>query len=121
ADGWPGARNSECGCPCHGGAVRPSATDARGYLPPNEDSRAGARGGGSVTDYSLRVNGTLYKVATHPMARLLDVLRCDLQLTGTKEGCGEGECGACTVLLDGDPVNACLVAIGQCEGRSVTT
>src|SRR5439155_10359224 len=53
--------------------------------------------------------------------RLLDVLRQDLRLTGTKEGCGEGECGACTVILDGEAVNACLVAIGQCDARSVTT
>ncbi len=56
-----------------------------------------------------------------PAARLLDVLRGPLGLTGTKEGCGEGECGSCTVLLDGVPVNACLVPFGQCEGRSVTT
>jgi carbon-monoxide dehydrogenase small subunit len=56
-----------------------------------------------------------------PAARLLDVLRGPLGLTGTKEGCGEGECGSCTVLLDGTPVNACLVLVGQVEGRAVTT
>ena len=55
------------------------------------------------------------------MERLLDVLREQLQLTGTKEGCGEGECGACTVLLDGEPVNSCMVAVGQCDGRKVVT
>src|SRR5580693_7806959 len=55
------------------------------------------------------------------MRRLLDVLRDDLRLTGTKEGCGEGECGACTVLLDGQVANSCLVAVGQCDGRAVTT
>ncbi len=49
------------------------------------------------------------------------MLRSDLGLTGTKEGCGEGECGACTVVLDGEAVNSCLVAIGQCDARSVTT
>ena len=53
--------------------------------------------------------------------RLLDVLREDLRLTGTKEGCGEGECGACSVLIDGEVVDSCLVAVGQVEGRQVTT
>jgi aerobic carbon-monoxide dehydrogenase small subunit len=69
----------------------------------------------------LRVNGVPREIDAPPMARLLDVLRVSLELTGTKEGCGEGECGACTVLLDGAPVNACLVAVGQCEGRDVVT
>ena len=55
------------------------------------------------------------------MRRLLDVLREDLALTGTKEGCGEGECGACTVLLDGAPVDSCLVPICQVEGATVAT
>ena len=53
--------------------------------------------------------------------RLLDVLREDLRQTGTKEGCGEGECGACSVLIDGEVVNSCLVAVGQVEGRHVVT
>ncbi len=70
---------------------------------------------------SLVVNGEARAVDVPPLMRLLDVLRGPLGLPGTKEGCGEGECGACTVLLDGEPVNACLVGIGQCEGRSVTT
>ena len=69
----------------------------------------------------LTVNGEARAVAASPWKRLLDTLREDLRLTGTKEGCGEGECGACTVLLDGVPVNACLVALGQCGGRTVTT
>jgi aerobic carbon-monoxide dehydrogenase small subunit len=69
----------------------------------------------------LSVNGERVEVHSPPLARLLDVLRGPLALTGTKEGCGEGECGACSVLLDGEPVNSCLVAVGQCQGRSVVT
>ena len=60
-------------------------------------------------------------IGAHPMKRLLDVLREDCALTGTKEGCGEGECGACTVLVDGMPVVSCLVPFAQVEGCSVTT
>ncbi len=70
---------------------------------------------------TLTVNGSLLNLEAPPASRLLDVLREQLGLTGTKEGCGEGECGACTVLLDGVPVNSCLVALGQCEGSEVTT
>jgi carbon-monoxide dehydrogenase small subunit len=70
---------------------------------------------------ALEVNGAPRTVECSPWRRLLDVLREDLRLTGTKEGCGEGECGACTVILDGEAVNSCLIAIGQCDARSVTT
>ena len=70
---------------------------------------------------ALEVNGELRTVECSPWRRLLDVLREDLRLTGTKEGCGEGECGACTVQLDGEPVNSCMVAIGQCDARRVVT
>lgn len=70
---------------------------------------------------SVEVNGEPREVEADPWRRLLDVLRLDLGLTGTKEGCGEGECGACTVIVDGQPVNSCLVAAAQCDGRSVTT
>jgi aerobic carbon-monoxide dehydrogenase small subunit len=69
----------------------------------------------------LTLNGSPCQVEAPPLARLLDVLRGPLALTGVKEGCGEGECGACTVLLDGEPANSCLVAIGQCAGREVVT
>jgi aerobic-type carbon monoxide dehydrogenase small subunit (CoxS/CutS family) len=69
----------------------------------------------------LTVNGRALDVEAHPMKRLLDVLREECGLTGTKEGCGEGECGACTVLLDGEPVNACLVPFAQAKGARVTT
>ena len=70
---------------------------------------------------ALEVNGEPRTVECSPWRRLLDVLREDLRLTGTKEGCGEGECGACTVQLDGEPVNSCMVAIGQCDARRITT
>jgi len=67
------------------------------------------------------LNGRNVDVKAHGMKRLLDALREECGLTGTKEGCGEGECGACTVLLDGQAVNACLVPFGQVRGHSVTT
>jgi aerobic-type carbon monoxide dehydrogenase small subunit (CoxS/CutS family) len=69
----------------------------------------------------FRLNGKQVDVRAPAMKRLLDVLREDCGLTGTKEGCGEGECGACTVLLDRQAVNACLVPFGQVRGRSVKT
>jgi aerobic carbon-monoxide dehydrogenase small subunit len=69
----------------------------------------------------FQVNGRTRSVAVPPMARLLDVLRESLGLTGTKEGCGEGECGACSVLIDGKLGNSCLVPAIQVAGRSVTT
>jgi aerobic-type carbon monoxide dehydrogenase small subunit (CoxS/CutS family) len=67
------------------------------------------------------LNGKRARVTAHPMKRLLDVLREDCGLTGTKEGCGEGECGACTVLVGGQPVNSCLVPFAQVRDESVTT
>jgi len=70
---------------------------------------------------AFQVNGNGTSVEVSPWRRLLDVLREDLGLTGTKEGCGEGECGACTVLIGGEPVNSCLIAVGQVEGKSVQT
>ena len=66
----------------------------------------------------LTVNGTVREVEADPMRRLLDVLREELLLTGSKEGCGEGECGACTVLIDGEPVNSCLVPVAQAVAAS---
>ncbi len=70
---------------------------------------------------SLTVNGRRCKVTAHPMKRLLDVLRQDLGLTGTKEGCGEGECGACIAIMDGLLVATCMTPICQAAGKSVTT
>ena len=69
----------------------------------------------------LRINGEQHEVDVSPMKRLLDVLREDCGLTGTKEGCGEGECGACTVLVNGEPVVSCLVAVAQAEGADIQT
>ena len=71
--------------------------------------------------FAFRVNGRGVRVRTPPLKRLLDVLRYDLELTGTKEGCGEGECGACTVLIDGEAACSCLVPICQVEGAKVET
>jgi len=70
---------------------------------------------------NFRVNGEERSVEGFPMARLLDVLREQLHLTGTKEGCGEGECGACTVIIDGQIVNSCLVPLAQVNGAEITT
>ena len=70
---------------------------------------------------NFKVNGETRSVEGFPMARLLDVLREQLHLTGTKEGCGEGECGACTVIIDGQIVNSCLVPVAQVKGAEITT
>lgn len=69
----------------------------------------------------MTVNGEQKNIEAHPMARLLDVLREDLNLTGTKEGCGEGECGACSVLVDGILVNSCLIPVAQVENCKIKT
>jgi aerobic-type carbon monoxide dehydrogenase small subunit (CoxS/CutS family) len=70
---------------------------------------------------TLTVNGEHHEVLTEPHRTLLDVLRADLGLTGTKENCLEAECGVCTVLLDGRAVNACILLAAQCQGRHVLT
>lgn len=69
----------------------------------------------------LRVNGKFVAVRAHAMERLLDALRNELGVTGTKEGCGEGECGACAVLLDGVLVNSCLIPVFQANGADIVT
>src|ERR1700761_3079669 len=72
-------------------------------------------------DVSFTVNGEAHTVSVYPIERLLDVLRDHLGLTGTKEGCGEGECGACSVLIDGELVNSCLVPVAQTNGTEIVT
>ena len=72
-------------------------------------------------DVTFAVNGETVHLAVSPDASLLDALRDDLELTGTKQGCGEGECGACSVLLNGKVVNSCLVLAAECAGAEVLT
>jgi carbon-monoxide dehydrogenase small subunit len=74
-----------------------------------------------LVEVALTLNGEARTFAVPPGRRLLDLLRDDAGLTGTKEGCGAGECGACTVLLDGKPVPSCMVMAASCAGRSVVT
>ncbi len=69
----------------------------------------------------LTVNGTVWEISARPTARLIDVLRDQMGLTGTKEGCGEGECGACTVIVDGKAVNSCVMLAVQALGKEVLT
>jgi carbon-monoxide dehydrogenase small subunit len=80
-----------------------------------------ASGERNKPEISFTVNGKQVTVRAHPMERLLDVLRYELGLTGTKEGCGEGECGSCSVLLDGALVNSCLIPVLQAKNSDVTT
>jgi carbon-monoxide dehydrogenase small subunit len=75
----------------------------------------------SEATLTFTVNGELVTVRAHPLVRLLDVLREQLHLTGTKEGCGEGECGACSVILNGVLVNSCLVPVLQASGAEIRT
>jgi len=71
--------------------------------------------------YTLKVNGQIREVDTEPYQTLLDTLRDQLQLTGTKKGCNEGECASCAVILDGKPVNSCLVLIGDARDKEIVT
>jgi carbon-monoxide dehydrogenase small subunit len=69
----------------------------------------------------VEVNGETHELLVKPSATLLDIIREDLALTGTKEGCGIGECGACTVIIDGETVNACLILAVEADGKQITT
>ena len=77
--------------------------------------------GHAKCEIAFTVNGQLISIKAHAMERLLDVLRHELGLTGTKEGCGEGECGSCSVLLDGELVNSCLIPVRQASGANIVT
>jgi carbon-monoxide dehydrogenase small subunit len=94
---------------------------ARGRAPAGAAAGGPARPRSAGIALAFNVNGRARRVSVPPMKRLLDVLREDCGLPGSKEGCGEGECGACSVLLNGEPVNSCLVAAGQCEGATIVT
>lgn len=72
-------------------------------------------------NFDCTINGEKKSLSAYPMARLLDVIREDCELTGTKEGCGEGECGACTIMIDGELVNSCLVPAIQADGAEIKT
>jgi len=75
----------------------------------------------SKFEIAFTVNNKSVTVRVHPMERLLDVLRRELGLTGTKEGCGEGECGSCSILMDGVLVNSCLIPVLQAKDTKITT
>jgi xanthine dehydrogenase YagT iron-sulfur-binding subunit len=95
-----------------------SAAACETTTPPSATARLSASRTPSV---SLRVNGQPYHVNTEALVTLLDWLREGAGLTGTKKGCNEGACGVCTVLVDGQRMNACLMLLAQCEGREITT
>jgi xanthine dehydrogenase YagT iron-sulfur-binding subunit len=98
------------------GAISASAVaSARGH------SQAAAFKGQSMITSSIRINGARRIAAHEARVSLLDLLREQLKLTGTKKGCNEGACGACTVLLDGQRINACMTLAASCDGREVTT
>jgi aerobic carbon-monoxide dehydrogenase small subunit len=88
---------------------------------PEPRSTAGPGAASPSAAVRCTVNGAAVTLEGHPMARLLDVLRTELRLTGTKEGCGEGECGACSVIINGALVNSCLVPLLQVENASILT
>ncbi len=130
ADRRPRAGGDQCPAalrPRHSKHSRNAGAGDGGVLEPQRRARDTRPGRGRETAEGaarrmrINVNGKSRNVQAHPMTRLLDVLRVDCGLTGTKEGCGEGECGACTVLVDGLPVDSCIVPVAHAEGRRVIT
>src|SRR5262249_36572420 len=112
ADGWSRAGGRRGDSPCDGNPRRRAAHHSRA---------TSWRAGAVQLKLSFTLNGQAPGPQGAPLKRLLDVLREDFALTGTKEGCGEGECGACSVLLDGRVVNSCLVPACQATGSTVVT
>src|ERR671919_1037027 len=103
---------------------RPRPTDEGGSM--NDDPRGGAVGHAApplsaTASITLRINGATYDLHIEPRVTLLDALREYIGLTGTKKGCNQGACGACTVLVDGERINACLTLAVQYDGRAITT
>jgi xanthine dehydrogenase YagT iron-sulfur-binding subunit len=86
-----------------------------------DPAAAVAHAGARVLTSTIRINDTVHAVSHEARVSLLDLLRERLDLTGTKKGCNEGACGACTVLVDGRRVNACMILAASCDGRDVTT
>jgi xanthine dehydrogenase YagT iron-sulfur-binding subunit len=97
------------------------ATNAASAAPPATTVTTTVPSASSVVTTTLKVNGISHTLSHDPRVSLLDALRDRLQLTGTKKGCNQGACGACTVLLDDERVLSCLTLAAQCDGRSVTT
>src|SRR5207237_2888232 len=105
---------------CSGRVVQAGGVDAGRFAAGAQSNRMSTEATSKV-NVTCTVNGQSCTLTAHPLARLLDVLREQLQLTGTKEGCGEGECGACSVLVDGELVNSCLVPVLQVAGAEIKT
>src|SRR5262249_54257823 len=122
ADGRASTCDCECRCRCDGDSLQFHSVVAGRYLSSGHNrimsissETTGKR------EIRLTINGERKSVYAFPMERLLDVLRHEFGLNGAKEGCGEGECGSCSVLMNGELVNSCLVPIAQANGTRITT
>ena len=92
-----------------------------GFDSPNDPARRANGGAGAGISVSLKVNGTSHALTLDPRTTILDLVRQHLELTGTKKGCDQGQCGACTVLIDGRRVNSCLTFAVMYDGAEITT